>query len=82
MNQHKLKSVDKLYYSVISSLEEGVVIHNYDGEIISCNKSAERILGLTYEQMSGKKPVDPMWKCVHHGLYLDFLFIRYRKTHK
>jgi PAS domain S-box-containing protein len=66
MNQHKLKSVDKLYYSVISSLEEGVVIHNYDGEIISCNKSAERILGLTYEQMSGKKPVDPMWKCVHH----------------
>lgn len=64
-DESEVKSVNERYKSVIASLEEGIVIHNIDGEIITCNESAERILGLSFEQMSGTKSVDPIWRCIH-----------------
>ncbi len=56
------------YKSVIDAMYEGVVVQRADGTIISCNQSAERLLGLSYEQLIGRKSVDPTWHCIHEDL--------------
>ena len=52
------------YRSVIASMAEGVVLQLADGQITACNASAERILGLTAEQMMGRTSVDLDWRTV------------------
>ncbi len=47
---------------MISVLEEGVVLQYANGTIGACNPSAERILGLSSEQMIGWTLVDPDWQ--------------------
>ncbi len=42
----------------------GVVIHDGDGKIVYSNSSAEKILGLTKQQMMGKTSIDATWNCV------------------
>lgn len=49
---------------ITESMLCGVVVHRLDGAIESANRAAERILGLTTDQMRGVTPVDPMWRCV------------------
>jgi PAS domain S-box-containing protein len=44
----------------------GTVLHRADGAIIAANPAAERILGLSWDQMQGLTPMDPRWKAVHH----------------
>ena len=51
--------------AMLSGLQEGIVFQNVNGEIIRCNQSAEKILGLTYDQMIGKTSVDPSWRAIH-----------------
>jgi PAS domain S-box-containing protein len=49
---------------LFSSLPLGVVFHNEVGEITAANSSAERILGLTFDQMRGVTSLDPRWHCI------------------
>jgi PAS domain S-box-containing protein len=49
---------------LFSSLPLGVVCHNEVGEITAANSSAERILGLTIDQMRGVTSLDPRWHCI------------------
>ncbi len=53
------------YESVIAAMQEGVVVQGLDGRILATNPSAERILGLTAEQLHGRDSVDPRWRSVH-----------------
>ena len=53
-----------LFRSVFSAMAEGMVVQEQSGEISACNKSAERILGMTADQMRGHKSVDPMWNAI------------------
>jgi PAS domain S-box-containing protein len=62
--QRALREQEALYQSVFRSMSEGVVVHNVDGSIRSANASAERTLGLSVEQMSGRAAVDPRWQLV------------------
>jgi diguanylate cyclase (GGDEF)-like protein/PAS domain S-box-containing protein len=48
-----------------AALEEGVVVQNVNGEIISANESCHRILGLSLEQMMGLTSLDPRWRAIH-----------------
>ena len=48
---------------VIASLAEGIVIQKA-GQIISCNRSAEQILGLSAEQIAGRASIDPRWRAI------------------
>jgi len=57
--------------SLINSLQEGYVFQNNNGEITDCNNTAEKILGLSFDQMIGKKSVDPSWRSIHED-GLDF----------
>jgi PAS domain S-box-containing protein len=50
--------------AVLTSLGEGLVFQNREGNIISCNAAAERILGLTQDQMLGRTSHDPRWKAL------------------
>jgi len=49
----------------LNSLSEGLVVQNNKGYILECNLAAEKILGLTADQMQGKTSLDPLWHTVH-----------------
>ncbi|MEG4520172.1 MULTISPECIES: diguanylate cyclase domain-containing protein [unclassified Microcoleus] len=60
----QLQESEERYRSVITSMTEGVVLQLANGQITACNASAERILGLTPEQMMGRTSVDLDWRIV------------------
>lgn len=60
----QLQESEERYRSVITSMTEGVVLQLADGQIITCNASAARILGLTPEQMMGRTSIDLGWRTV------------------
>jgi PAS domain S-box-containing protein len=53
-----------LYQSAIRAMSEGFVLHGPDGSIRTANPSAEHILGLTLDQMTGRSAIDPRWQLV------------------
>lgn len=53
---------DKVRYSkLLENLEIGIVVHAPDTSIIRSNPKACEILGLSDDQMMGKKAIDPAW---------------------
>ncbi|OQW93058.1 MAG: hypothetical protein BWK79_13145 [Beggiatoa sp. IS2] len=59
-----LKTSEERYRSLITAMSEGVVMQNQQGKIITCNAAAERILGLTQDQMIGRTALDPRWRAI------------------
>jgi serine/threonine-protein kinase len=53
------------YRTVIAAMQDGIIIMDADGSIRSCNGSAERILGLSAEQIMGRTALDPRWLAIH-----------------
>ena len=47
------------------AMSEGIVVQGVNGEFLSCNPAAERILGLSRDQLAGRTPIDPRWRAVH-----------------
>jgi len=56
---------DERYRMMVGALVEGVVIQDARGAILTCNPSAERLLGLSRDQMLGMTSIDPRWRAVH-----------------
>jgi two-component system CheB/CheR fusion protein len=52
------------YRLLFDTMAEGVVYQGIDGAILSANPAAERILGLTLDQMQGRTSMDPRWRAV------------------
>jgi PAS domain S-box-containing protein len=50
---------------MINVLQEGVILQYANGTIGACNPSAERIIGLSADQMMGWTLVDPDWRTIH-----------------
>lgn len=50
---------------IISVLNDGVVLQYANGTIGACNASAERILGMTADQMFVWTLIDPDWPAIH-----------------
>ena len=63
--EHELKDSEERYRSAVTALNEGIVLEDADGVILACNQSAERILGLSADQMMGKTSLDPDWGTIH-----------------
>ena len=49
---------------LFDGVAEGVVLQDADGRITAANASAERILGLSVDQMTGRTSVDTRWRTV------------------
>lgn len=67
-----LRESEHRYRTLFETMTQGVVYQAADGRIISANPSAERILGLTFDQMQGRTSADPRWKAIHED-GADFL---------
>ncbi len=60
-----LRRSEERYRSVIAAMQDGIALLDADGSIRECNTAAERILGLSAEQMMGRTPHDPRWRAIH-----------------
>ncbi len=60
-----LRENEKQYRTLFETMVQGVVQQSADGKIITANSSAEKILGLSIDQMRGITSVDPRWKSIH-----------------
>lgn len=72
-NLHKEKNIalsnlaanEKMYRTLFETMAQGVLYLNRNGEIISTNPAAEKILGYTSEQLYLKKNSNPEWSSIH-----------------
>lgn len=63
--QEALRDSEERYRSVIAAMAEGIVLQDTESRILAANPSAERILGLTLDQMAGRTSLDPRWRAIH-----------------
>lgn len=63
--EQALRESEARYHAIVAALTEGITLHDAEGVIRAANQSAERILGLTQDQMSGRTSFDPRWRAVH-----------------
>lgn len=56
---------EKKFRTLYETMAQGVVYQDRTGIIIDANPAAERILGLTLDQMQGRTSVDPRWHTIH-----------------
>jgi len=61
-------SNEKQLQRLHDNLLVGVVVHCSDTSILQCNPASTEILGLTAEQMAGRRASDPIWNFVHDDL--------------
>ncbi|MGI8475980.1 MAG: PAS domain S-box protein [Thermomicrobiales bacterium] len=59
-----LRTSEARQRAMLDSLAEGIVFQDADGRIVRANPSAERILGLTADQLENRDSRDPRWGCV------------------
>ncbi|MEZ4508739.1 MAG: PAS domain S-box protein [Eubacteriales bacterium] len=62
MMEEKLSASEEKHRRLYETMALGVVYQNADGTIISANPAAERILGRSFEEMSGLSSMSSCWK--------------------
>jgi diguanylate cyclase (GGDEF)-like protein/PAS domain S-box-containing protein len=60
-----LRASEETYRTLFETVAQGVVYQDSTGRITSANPAAQRILGLTLEQLQGRASVDPRWHAMH-----------------
>ena len=63
--EEELFKSEEKHRTLFETMAQGVVYQDKDGKITSTNPAAERILGLTLDQMQGRKSIDPRWRAIH-----------------
>ncbi|MCF7984983.1 MAG: PAS domain S-box protein, partial [Thiohalocapsa sp.] len=58
------RASESLYRNLFETMAQGVVYQAADGRILSANPAAQRILGMTLDQMQGRTSLDPQWRAV------------------
>ena len=64
IREESRQSKDK-YRTLFETMPQGVVYQAADGTITAANPAAERILGLTHDQILGRTSFDPRWRAIH-----------------
>ncbi len=62
--QNLLNQSEDKYRRLYETTNQGVIYQKADGTVISANSAAERILGLTFDQMQGKSSTNSSWQTV------------------
>ena len=60
-----LRESEERYRSIITAMAEGIMIQAADLSAMACNPSAERILGLSKDQIMGRTLADSSWRTIH-----------------
>ena len=60
-----LRRSEERYRHLFETMAQGVVYQAADGQIISANPAAERILGVSFEQMGPRTSEDPEWQAIN-----------------
>lgn len=60
-----LSASEAKYRLLYETMAQGIVYQDGQGKILSANSAAERILGLTLDQMQGRTSIDPRWRSIH-----------------
>ena len=63
--ERMLVESEEQYRLLIAAMDEGVTLQDEYSKILAFNNSAERILGLTADQLRGKTSFDPDWYSIH-----------------
>nr|NQU89498.1 PAS domain-containing sensor histidine kinase [Bacteroidota bacterium] len=63
-----LKESEKKYRSVVDAMNEGIVMFGTSGEVVTWNRAATRILGLSDIQMPEVISPNIDWKAIHEDL--------------
>ena len=58
----RLQDAEERYQSLIAALQEGVTLHETERGLVYANAAAQRILGLTLDQLMGRSLIDPRWQ--------------------
>ena len=53
------------YHSVVTAMQEGVVLQYANGQVGACNASAQRILEVSAEQLIGLTAIAPNWRIIY-----------------
>ena len=60
-----LRKSEEKFRNLFETMTQGVVYQDVEGKIVSANPAAERILGLSLDQMQGRTSMDPRWQAVN-----------------
>jgi PAS domain S-box-containing protein len=63
--QKDLQESQKKYKHLFDFMLQGIIYQDISGRIMEANRAAEKILGLTIDQMQGRTSIDPRWKSIH-----------------
>ena len=63
--QEALRESEERYRRLFETMTQGVVYQDADGQIIDANPAAQRILGLTLDQLRDRTSMDPRWRAIH-----------------
>ena len=62
--EEALRESEQRYRELFESMAQGVVYQDAGGRIVMVNPAAERILGLSEDEMTGRTSLDPRWKTI------------------
>jgi putative two-component system response regulator len=60
-----LRESERRYQSVVDALSEGVVMQDHRGRVIAFNRSAERVLGISPEDLAESSSHEPLVPLIH-----------------
>lgn len=60
----EIQDLETSHLSLFNTMSLGVVYQNAEGFITAANPAAEKILGLTLDQLQGRSSIDPRWKSI------------------
>ncbi|OQA22192.1 MAG: Sensor histidine kinase TmoS [Chloroflexi bacterium ADurb.Bin360] len=63
--EQKLHESETRFRTLFEMMGQGVVFQNAQGEIVAANPAAQKILGLSLEQLQGRTSFDPRWHAIH-----------------
>jgi len=56
--------------TLLQEIPAAIIVHGSHGEILSCNKKAQEMLGVTKKEMVGRNVVDPGWEYLNNNGYV------------
>ena len=63
--EEQIRDSEERYRSVVAAMSEGILVQDRHGRVKACNLAAQRILGVSEEDLKGRAPQDDDWNAIH-----------------